>query len=134
VLREGSDEWCWKPEEGGAFSVNSCYKLLKRVFLIEDNIPDGDAQVFGYLWKCKTPSNVLAIAWTILLERIPTRVNLAYRGVLNVEESRNCVLCRRVEETALHLFLHCEVVLKVWQWVMSGLHFHFVIPQSFFTF
>jgi hypothetical protein len=133
VLREGSDEWCWKPEERGGFSVTSCYKLLERLFLIEDNIPDGDAHVFSYLWKCKTPSKVLAIAWTMLLDRIPTRVNLAYRGVLNVEESRNCLLCRRVEETTLHLFLHCEVVLKVWQRVMFGLHFHFVIPHNLFS-
>jgi len=69
--------------------------------------------VFGGLWKSGTPSKVLAFAWTLLLDRIPTRVNLAIRGVLNADASKSCVFCGRMEETAPHIFLHCEVVAKV---------------------
>jgi hypothetical protein len=69
----------------------------------------------------------------MLLDRIPTRENLASRGVLNVEASNICVLCGRVEETTLHLFLHCEVMLKVWKRVMCWLNFHFAIPQNLFS-
>jgi hypothetical protein len=68
-----------------------------------------------------------------LLDRTPTRVNLAARGVLNGEESKNCVLCGRVEETVLHLFLHCEVVTEVWRRVMSWLQFNFLIPHNLFA-
>jgi len=96
-LGEGRDEWCWRPEEGGGFSVNSCYKLVERLFLIDDNIPEGD--------EC----------------------------VLNVKASKNCVLCGRVEETALHLFLHCEVVLKVLHLFLHWLQFNFLIPHNLFA-
>jgi len=36
VLGEGRDEWRWRVEDEGGFSVNSCYKILERLFLIED--------------------------------------------------------------------------------------------------
>jgi len=110
--------------------VNSCYKLLERLFLIDYNIPKGEERVFGYLWKCLALLKVLVFIWTMLLDRIPTRVILVSRGVLNVEASKNCVLCGRVKETALHLFLHCEVVLKVWQKVMCWPQLNFLLPHE----
>lgn len=115
------------------FSVNSCYKLLVRLFFIDDNIPEGEERVFGYIWKCQALSKVLVFAWTMLLDRIPTKVNLAARGVLNRETSKNCVLCGRVEETTSHLFLHCEVVMKVLRRVMSWFQFNFSIPHNLFA-
>jgi hypothetical protein len=81
---------------------------------------------------CWRPRGGRFFAWTMLLDRIPTRVHLASRGVLNVEASNNCVLCGKVEETTLHLFF-CEVVLKVWQRVMCWLQFNFLIPHNLFA-
>jgi len=79
---------------------------------------DGDSNglekgMFGYIWKSRAPSKVLAFVWATLLNRIPTRVNLAARGVLGVESSRSCVLCVVRDETEVHLFLHCEEIQRV---------------------
>jgi len=82
LLGEGRDKWGWRPEGGRAFSVNSCCKLLERLFLIEDHLSQVEECGFGGLWNCRAPSKVLALAWTLLLDRIPTRVNLAIMGVL----------------------------------------------------
>lgn len=49
-------------EGGRGFSVNSCRKLLERLFLIEDNLSGDEECVFGGLWKCRAPSKVLAFA------------------------------------------------------------------------
>jgi hypothetical protein len=53
-------------EGEGGFSVNSCYKILERLFLIEDNIPESEERVFALIWKCQAPSKVLAFAWMLL--------------------------------------------------------------------
>ena len=55
--------------------MNSCCKLLERLFLIEDNLSEDEECVFGGVWKCRAPSEVLAFAWTLLLDRILIRVN-----------------------------------------------------------
>lgn len=75
---------------------------------------------------------LLAFAWTLLLDLIPIRVNLAIRGVLNADASKTYVFCGRLEETALHLhlFLHCEVVTRLWQKVMQWLQFNFITPHN----
>lgn len=45
-------EWGWRPEGGRVFSVNSCYKLLERLFLIDVNLSEDEERVFGDLWRC----------------------------------------------------------------------------------
>lgn len=59
------------------FSVNSSYKKLERLFLLDGNLSKDEELVFGGLRKSGAPSKGLAFAWTLLLDRIPTRVNLA---------------------------------------------------------
>jgi len=44
--------------------------------------------------------------------QMPTKVNLFKRGVQL--ETYVCPLCKRVEETAQHLFINCVVVQEVW--------------------
>jgi hypothetical protein len=71
-------------------------------------------------------------SWTMLLDRIPTKVNLAKRRLLAVEESKWCVFCGYEDEPAIHLFLHCNVISKVWSAVMNWLQFHLITPPSLF--
>jgi len=113
-------------EDDGSFSVNSCYRILEMWSLIDDNIPESEERVLALIWKGQSPLKVLAFVWTLLLDRIPTRMDLAFRGVLNEEASKSCVVCGREEETASHLFLHCDVVMRIWQRMMCWLEFHFL--------
>ena len=55
---------------------------------------------------------VLTIAWRILIDRIPSRVNLLRRGV--PVTSTLCALCNLSEESSQHLFLACEFAQQVW--------------------
>jgi hypothetical protein len=58
----------------------------------------------------EAPAKVVAFSWTLLLDRIPTKANLAYRGLLGANESKRCVFCGSQDELAVHLFLHCDMI------------------------
>jgi len=40
VIGEGRDESGWRPEGGGCFSANPCYKQLERLFLLDGNLSE----------------------------------------------------------------------------------------------
>ena len=42
---------------------------------------------------------VLAFAWKVFLNQVPTKVNLALRNVLAPEESTSCPMCNGAEES-----------------------------------
>jgi len=68
-----------------------------------------------------------------LLDRIPTRSNLAFRHVLAQGEPSSCVLCGNGNETTTHLFLHCDVASLIWRKVFDWLGVNFIIPHNLFT-
>lgn len=78
----GVDSWRWSQGDNGEFSVESCYSLLERLCLLEDRGRQGVEVVFKYLRKCPAPSKVVVFSWTLLLDRIPTRLILLDGAVL----------------------------------------------------
>lgn len=51
--------------------------------LREDRWREEEKRVFKGLWESPTPSKVVAFARKVLLNRIPTKANLALRNVIN---------------------------------------------------
>jgi len=127
------DGWGWKLEEGGAFSVRSCYLKLVGLMSEEQVWSVEEKGVLETIWKSKAPLKVIAFTWKLFLDRIPTRNNLALRNCLPAEESTLCVLCGRTEESSNHLFLHCIFAEKVWESVMKWLDFSFITPPNLFV-
>jgi hypothetical protein len=76
---------------------------------------------------------VVAFSWSLLLDRIPTRSNLAIRNILHPDSSLLCVLCDRMVETLTHLFLHCEVTARIWCGVSNWLELNFITPPNLFV-
>ena len=113
--------------------MKSAYEKVKDLVDLEDVWSDDEKRVFEKLWKSPAPSKVVAQAWKVLLNRVPTEVNLALRNVLNLEVSTLCVLCNGAEESSTHLFLHCDVASLVWSKLMLWLDCHFVIPPNLFV-
>jgi hypothetical protein len=81
TLSEEEDEWKWGLEEDGSFSVKSSYLFLDKLFMPESSLSEEDLRVFSLIWKSPAPSKVLAFSWKLLRDRLPTRNNLALRGV-----------------------------------------------------
>lgn len=64
---------------------------------------------------------------------IPTKSNLVLRNVIRPEESKLCVLCGRMEESSIHLFLHCDLASLVWLKLMWWLDRFFLTPPNLFV-
>jgi len=88
--------------------------------------------IFQENWRGKAPGKVLAFSWTLLLDRIPTRVNLHKIRLMGMEDSKRCVFCDGEDESTVHLFLHCDIISKVWREVMRWLNFNFINPPNLF--
>lgn len=77
---------------------------------------------------------LLAFSWQLLLDRIPTKQNLALRNVFSSDASISCVFCNNhVPETTIHVFLHCKVVISAWDKIMRWLVFNFIPPHDLFA-
>lgn len=132
-LSNAVDEWRWGLEDSGVYSVKSAYLKLEGIVLSEDMWGEAEKGVFENMWKSPAPSKVIAFGWRVLLNRAPTRDNLALRNVLPPEGSTFCVMCNRYEETATHLLLHCDVAHLVWLKLMLWLDRRFIIPPNLFV-
>jgi len=103
--REMKDCMTWKGED---FSVKSAYECVTKSDSCNKSI------IFEHLWMSRAFPNVQITAWRVLLDRLPTRINLSRRGV-GVNTSL-CALCQKWPESAQHLFLECEFAIQVWNW------------------
>jgi len=133
ILSTQDNVWRWKLEESGVFSVKSSYRKLEALVSTEVMWTEEEKGVFDNMWKSPAPSKVVAFAWRVLLNRAPTKVNLALRNVLGPEDSTFCVLCNTVEESSCHLFLHCDVASLVWRKLMLWIDRNFLIPPNLFV-
>jgi hypothetical protein len=130
VLSEEGDRWIWAEDGDGNFSVKSCYNMLVRLET-PALLPTGlENSTFLRNWKSSAPSKVCAFAWQVFLDRIPSRVNLAFRGVIKPPESKACILCQRSDESTTHLLLHCSFASSVWYALFSWLGFSFILPPD----
>jgi len=127
------DKWKWKLDESNIFTVSSAYKRLEGIVLSDVRWRVEEKGVFKRLWKCPAPSKVVAFAWRAILNRIPTKVNLALRNVLGLEVNHLCGLCNREEESVCHLFLHCDVAWEVWLKLMRWVNHFFISPPNLFV-
>ncbi|MCH95493.1 ribonuclease H protein [Trifolium medium] len=85
-LTEVDDSWGWSPAIEDEFLVKSLYVFLETTLSNHVQRTDLESFAFRYIWKSGVPSKASALVWQLLLERIPTRDNLCYRGVIRHEE------------------------------------------------
>jgi hypothetical protein len=125
------DQWVWRPDDGGNFSVKSTYELVSNMLNMEPAISPEEATVFKVIWKCPTPSKVSAFVWKVLLDRIPTKVNLFRRRVIQANGDQACTFCGNCLETSSHLLLYCDFAIKVWQGIFDWLGLSLYFPHNF---
>lgn len=61
------------------------------------------------------------LGWNASLDRLPTKNNLATRGVHFSDADLRCVGCNQTNESIAHLFFECNVFLEVWRKCLSWL-------------
>jgi hypothetical protein len=131
------DRWSWTHSSDGRYSVKSAYTHLSKS--LPSSVPNGEVlQAVSRVWKSPAPSKVVVFSWQLILDRIPTRLNLSLRGVQIPSGGLGCVFCDAQLESSVHLFLSCPSILPVWYQVSRWFGWEFVSPlglaQQFLSF
>ncbi|CAJ2637710.1 unnamed protein product [Trifolium pratense] len=108
------DTWRWVPGNTGFFSVKSCYNWLLEQCQIEE-LSSNVLIAIKKLWRNDVPSKVNFFGWRLLLERLPTRMALHHRGILNNVHELSCVFCFLDNEDCNHLFFLCPFSKRIWE-------------------
>jgi hypothetical protein len=66
-----------------------------------------DRSLVDDVWHKHIPSKVSLFVWRLLRNHIPTKDNLAVRGVLP-SANMSCAFGCGSTESAVHLFIHCN--------------------------
>lgn len=74
------------------FRLNHLMRKLLGLVMVEELWCDEEKKMFSHVWKSSAPSKVVAFSWKLLLNRIPTRVNLELRNALYPEVSSLCIV------------------------------------------
>ncbi|XP_058776004.1 uncharacterized protein LOC131650310 [Vicia villosa] len=113
-LLEGRDMVGWTFNSEEDFSVASCYALY-ACFCIPLGPPNRYDEALGLVWKAEVPFKIKTFGWRLLVNRLPTKDLLMYKGISFPLNSLKCILCDLDMENQDHTFFNCKVSKKVWR-------------------
>ncbi|GJS85893.1 nucleotide-binding alpha-beta plait domain-containing protein [Tanacetum coccineum] len=96
------DRWLWSADGSDVFSVS-----MVRVLIDKGTLVIGEEET---RWSKLVPIKINVFMWRMILDKLPTRLNLMLRG-LDVQ-SNLCVICGTHIESIDHVMLHCQVALE----------------------
>ncbi|XP_024640828.1 uncharacterized protein [Medicago truncatula] len=108
------DRWLWLPNHDDGYSVRGVYDMLTS-----QEQPQLHHNV-DLIWHKQVPLKVSILAWRLMRDRLPTKLNLANRDILSVEE-RLCVAGCGIVEDVTHFFLSCATFGALWPMVRHWL-------------
>ncbi|CAJ2661595.1 unnamed protein product [Trifolium pratense] len=101
------DRWLWLFDPDHGYSVRDAYQLLTSQELVTLDA------CYDLVWHKQVPLKVSILAWRLLQDRLPTKINLASRGILS-STATSCVSGCGGVESVHHLFLSCEIFGSLW--------------------
>lgn len=105
------DKCVWLHSPEGTLSSKLVFQ-----FLCPSSAQLGQATI---VWWPSIPPSHSFVFWCMMLSKLPIDVNLQIWGCTLVSI---CVLCYRQNETSSHLFLSCDIVVALWQWLSLKLN------------
>jgi hypothetical protein len=96
----------YSPDSGG-FSVKVNYSYLSSKLPSTTFLSLRQCKVLQRVWCTWAPSKVIVFLWQALLSRIPTKLNLAARGVILVGGYAMYAFCGGGLKSKDHLFILC---------------------------
>lgn len=122
--RQVYDSFIWWRNKHG-FSVKRNYQVIQAVFDIDVQMDESIIHLFDMLWITNVPRKILIFGWRLLLNRLPTRVALSNKGVINGSHNLVCPFCFVVEESLPHLFFNFMLNFLVWEQIYKWLDMPF---------
>jgi hypothetical protein len=117
------DSWQWGPDIHDGYTVRGAYHILTNPVLSTLD------ETSNLIWHKQVPLKVSIVAWRLLKDRLPTRINLARRGIVQAEGAV-CVAGCGIEESAAHVFIHCNMLGSLWQHIRAWIGVEGVDPSS----
>lgn len=128
-LVEGTnDRWTWGDGTQKAFSVKEAYKELtyregRMISMRPTKVYD------GLIWKAWATMKAHLLAWRLLRNRLQTKENVDKSIDLNDEE-RRCGGCDNERETAVHAFMECGEVNRIWSALIDWIGVTCAMPST----
>nr|GEV77219.1 RNA-directed DNA polymerase, eukaryota [Tanacetum cinerariifolium] len=94
------------------YASNWC-SILREVQALSSKGFDFVSRFVATRWVKYIPIKINIFTWRACLDRLPTRYNLAKRGV--VLESPLCLICGSVSEDSIHILFQCELAKLVFR-------------------
>ncbi|GLT59681.1 hypothetical protein SLA2020_324880 [Shorea laevis] len=117
-LKQGQEDyWSWRWEKKGEYTTRSAY------YQITQSQSAQDIGCINLIWKSTAPLKVAALAWRAFFDRLPTKTNLARRGIIMVRAEIMCSWCSTEEESLDHLFFKCLYSWKIWTYCYTWWNF-----------
>ena len=108
------DSIMWMGNKRGVFTVKSVYyvalPLVQKFEVGECSYSDCRTRLWKTMWQLKLPAKIRIFSWKACMDGLPTRLNLARRG-LNIETM--CPQCETALENTSHALIHCEKLVDV---------------------
>ncbi|GKA45251.1 RNA-directed DNA polymerase, eukaryota, reverse transcriptase zinc-binding domain protein [Tanacetum coccineum] len=104
VLSDDCDSWKWSLNAYVGFSVASVRSL------VDDNTLNVDT--YATKWNRYIPIKVNVFLWRLMLNKIPSRVNLDRKGI--DVGSVLCPICQDDVEMVNHVFFSCDMAKDLW--------------------
>ncbi|XP_071728427.1 uncharacterized protein [Rutidosis leptorrhynchoides] len=117
VISHGTDSWHLCLDDDSDFTVSNT-----RAYIDDRLLPTTDVCT---RWLKVLLRKINIFLWRLAMDRLPTRVNLARRG-LEIEDT-NCVSCNHNFESVQHVFFACSVASELWRRVRIWLDIHLPI-------
>nr|GMD79784.1 uncharacterized protein LOC109154171 [Ipomoea batatas] len=109
VSPDSRDEWRWRDDIRGIYSVRQGYRLLTPISAHAD--PQLQFVEWRKLWRLPVPPKVKNFLWRCMRYVLPVRETLKAR---HVWAGGGCPFCSFDMETMDHLFCSCPAVAQVW--------------------
>ncbi|XP_062075810.1 uncharacterized protein LOC133779929 [Humulus lupulus] len=109
------DDWYWKFDHKGFYTVKSAYALLQSEK--HDSASSDNSGFWRLLWQLKVPPKVKNFLWLASRDCLPTRVLLRTKGV---SVDPRCPFCNMASESATHLFVTCSFSQVCWRQLQIG--------------
>ena len=124
VLQEHTiDRWQWILDPINGYSVRGTYQYLTSPALpVERGLSD-------MVWLKHVPLKVSVLVWRLLRDKFPTKDNLVRRMVLQHADTA-CVGGCSCMESAVHLFLRCDIFSSLWHLIYQWVGISFIPPAS----
>ncbi|XP_060962046.1 uncharacterized protein LOC115719437 [Cannabis sativa] len=106
---QGEDRWVWTLETNGRFSCKSAYLAQATERASHSEVAPS---LWNKLWNSKILERHKILWWCILSKALPVRAEIGRRFQI---EDLGCPLCGLMEESMEHLFLSCDVALRLWR-------------------